>query len=339
MNTDPEVLFHRFFSTLPANKRQHYRGKYNLAKSSLTDFERLLLGLQSALNHALAHEDIGNKHHFGHSPFHVDYVDSDVENAIAFCYENYSFIGITEPLMYKLWILCASLDPVVAKFLPELSASSTPGGLGTVLVRTLLFFVVAHEYTHHVHGHSSRTNVENSIFNEVSSSLDTGNLDSQALEIDADSYAVFLVLNNLFQGDERELSVSILDLHEHVAEVQDNMLYSCFVIAVGAFFYHGTPVLIDDSNIYRLEHPPQAARMNNVMQQANRWCSYNRPLLSEWMTNERFNFLMSVIAEATLGPGGSGNWADQTEFFRSSSGAEYLAQLDQHWKARLASLP
>jgi hypothetical protein len=325
MDIDPEVLFHRYFGTLSPKKRENYWGKYDLTKSSLTDFERLLIGLQHALNDSLRDADKNVKHHVNRGPFYVDYIDSNVENAHAFHYESYSFIGITEPLMYKLWTLCASLDPVAAKFLrPALKDSISPGGLGTVLFRVLLFFVVAHEYTHHVHGHVSRMDSRDVIFNEISSSHHPGDLEGQALEIDADGYAAFLVINNLLHGGERELAIPILGIEQETAEVQDNILFSCFVMAVGAYFYHSTPITAAVSTVYGLTHPPQAARMNWVMLEARRWCSYYQPGLGEWMTNEHFNFLMSIVAEATWGAAGSRNWADQTEFFRSRDGAEYL---------------
>lgn len=134
------------------------------------------------------------------------------------------------------------------------------------------------------------------------------------------------------------MAVGLLELEAEPIEVQDSVLFSCFVMAVGAFFYHSTPTVAETSSIYGLTHPPQAARMNHVMKEARRYCSYNRPLLAEWMNNERFTFLMGIVAEATLGPGGSGNWASQTNFFQSEEGLEYLQQLQSSGLAHRSSL-
>jgi len=339
MDTDPEIVFHRYFATLPPAEHQKYRGKVDLTQTSITDFERILLGLQAAINEALSQEDKNVDHHVPHGPFHFDYIDSDVENALAFSCGGFSFIGITEPLVYKLWRLCAILDPVAAEFLnPALIQALPPGALGTVLFRALLFFVVSHEYTHHVHGHISRTVLHDKIFNEISTSRDIGSLDDQALEIDADGYAAFLVINNLIHGAEREVAVSILELQEQSPQSQDNTLLTCFVMATGAFFYHGSPVVIDASTICALSHPPQAARMNWVVTEACRWCSYNNSSLLSWFTNENFNAIMAIVAEATWGSDGSRNWADQTEFFRSENGAKYLRDLNGRWLAHRGSL-
>lgn len=178
IDSDPEVLFHRYFGTLSDNNRRHYWGKYDLAKASLTDFERLLLALQYALNDSLNDADQNLENRVEHSPFHVDYVDSSVENAIAFRYEGCSFIGVTIPLMSRLWNLCVSVDPIAAEYLrPALRSPIDPGGLGTVLFRTLLSFIVAHEYTHHVHGHVSRADLQQTVFDEISSLRGCGGLE------------------------------------------------------------------------------------------------------------------------------------------------------------------
>ena len=63
---------------------------------------KLLEDLQVMLNTALAAE----KHvpdHVDHDPFHFDYVDSADPNALAFCCDGYSFIGVTIPLLNQLW--------------------------------------------------------------------------------------------------------------------------------------------------------------------------------------------------------------------------------------------
>ena len=40
--------------------------------------------------------------HVEHGPFHVDYIDSDIENAVAVAYGGYSFIGVTVALIYTV---------------------------------------------------------------------------------------------------------------------------------------------------------------------------------------------------------------------------------------------
>jgi hypothetical protein len=107
----PEVLFHRYFQESQSLEvRAHYWGKLDLSGAEQTEFQRLLALIQSALNEALQQADTSLAHHVICPPFHIDYIQPDVQNAVAFQYEGYSFIGLTEPLMHKLWDLCVAVS-------------------------------------------------------------------------------------------------------------------------------------------------------------------------------------------------------------------------------------
>jgi hypothetical protein len=339
MSIPPEVLFHRYFQERPSpEERAHYWGKYDLSGFELTDFQRLLLLLQSALNGALEQAASTVPHHEICPPFHVDYIDGDVENAIAFRYEGYSFIGLTEPLMYKLWKVCVAVSELGAvAFRPVVTAPFEAESLHVVLFRILLFFVVCHEYTHHIHGHIFARDAQSVFFDEISNH-GSGSFDTQITELDADSYATFLVLSHLIAGDTRSIAIPLLRFSDVDPREQDQMLLSCFVLAIGSFFFTTPPVNVNSSNIYSLTHPPQAARMNCVMLQARRWCDFNRPGLGPWMTAERFNTMMGVVVHATWGMNGGKDWAAQTAFFESKDGAEYFRKLDADLAAHIWSL-
>ncbi len=339
MPIPPEVLFHRYFQECPSPEdRAHYWGKHDLSGDELTDFQRLLLLLQAALNAALDQADTAVPHHEVCPPFHVDYINSDVENAIAFRYEGYSFIGMTEPLMYKLWKVCAAVSELGAlAFRPVVPAPFEAEGLHVVLFRILLLFVVCHEYTHHIHGHIFARNAYPEFFDEIGNHS-SGSFEVQITELDADAYAAFLVLSHLIAGDTRSIAVPLLKFDDVNPIQQDQMLLSCFVLAIGSFFFATPPVSVDSTNIYRLTHPPQAARMNCVMLQACRWSDLNRPGLSQWMTAERFNIMMRLVVRATWGMNGGMDWAAQTAFFESEDGAEYFRKLDADLAAHISSL-
>jgi hypothetical protein len=55
------------------------------------------------LNAALAAEDRTVPQHVDRDPFHFDYVDSDDPNALAFCCDDYLFIGVRTALLNVLW--------------------------------------------------------------------------------------------------------------------------------------------------------------------------------------------------------------------------------------------
>ena len=117
-------------------------------------------------------------------------------------------------------------------------------------------------------------------------------------------------MNNVIAGHARESAVTaLLRLDEEPVSVQDEVLFSCFVVAVGAFLYILDPVPVNTTDVYTLTHPPQAERMNFVMNQAMRWCQQSRTGLAAWMSLDRFQKLMRGAAEATLGDSGGVNWA------------------------------
>lgn len=339
MSTPVEVLFHRFFRELPPADRELYKGKYDLARPLPPGFESLLAAVQKVLNETL-NDERPVPQHVEHPPFHFDYVDSPIPNAIAFCWRGYSFIGVTIALIYQLWdtyVQMSESQGLASRIGVNLHCEELEA-LRVVIFRIQLFFVVTHEYTHHVHGHIPTLQGMAAFADENPGGTNTGNLDRQALEIDADAYAAYHVLPNLIDGSARSSAIALLKLHAETLRTQDEILLSCFVAAVGAFFFVRLPVVIDKATIYTLTHPPQAARMNCLMQQAIRWCKQFRPGLEESMPIGRFQSLMTSMAEATLKLNGGRNWVAQTEFLQSQDGIDYFAQLDRHFKAHIQSL-
>jgi hypothetical protein len=188
-------------------------------------------------------------------------------------------------------------------------------------------FIVAHEFTHHVHGHLSLEGTESVFFNEIVNS-ENGKLEEQTFEVAADAYAVFQVLANLIDGGWRSQAVKLLKLDTESASVQDQALFSCFVVAVGAYLFSRFPDVVDNANIYKLEHPPQAARMDYIMRQAVKWSKASHPSLTAQITPDRFQKLMNAVATATAEMNGGNGWAAQTAFLQSDSGSAYLKKLD-----------
>jgi hypothetical protein len=340
MSIPPEVLFHRFFQTFSGEDSQKYKGKADLDRLQQPTVQSLLVAIQKQFNEALREEKKDVPEHVDHPPFHFDYIDSSTPNALAFRYEGYSFVGITIALIHTLWDVCFRLSrsEVVGTRLDVRLTPEEYDKLHVVLFRTQLNFVVSHEYTHHVHGHRTPPGSESMFSNEIVDDGETGNLEQQTLEADADGYAVYHVLANLIDGGERAQAVSLLKLEAKPVSVQDRVLFSCFVVAIGAYLFVRPPQALDNVSIYELTHPPQAARMNFLMHQAIFWCKQKRPGLEAWMTLDRFQRLMKGVAEATWGMNGGKDWVQQIEFLRSEDGAEYVRKLDRSLKAYIQSL-
>lgn len=326
MSAPPEVLFDRFFQQFKGYPKQvrpedqdprPYKGKKNLSELQ-PDVETLLTSIQESFNEALRNEKKNIPEHKPHPPFHFDYIDSDIPNALAFSFENFAFIGITIALVNVLWETCVRLSrsESVGAVLGIQVSPERYEPIHVVLFRIQLSFVISHEYTHHVHGHLS----EVTFFDEIRSTNKTGNLEQQMMEVDADGYAAYHVLAHLMGSEGRPHALGLLSLDSEPADMQDQVLFSCFIAAIAAYLFVRPPEPLDN-NIYKLTHPPQAARMNCLMQQAISWCKQNRPALASWMTLERFQNLMEIVAEATWGTNGGRNWGKQTAFLQSEEGA------------------
>lgn len=337
----PEVVFHRFFRSkeLSPTGRQDYKGKKDLDVLQPA-VRSLLASIQEVLNEALRNEKTNIPEHVNHPPFHFDFVDSTIPNALAFRFEDFSFIGITMPLVNMLLDACVRLSrsEAVAAALGIPLTREAYDPIHALLLGSQLGFVVVHEYTHHVHGHLLRRGSDPVFVSEILDSRDSGNLEGQAREVDADGYAVYHVLADLIDGNRRKQALGLLRLEEQKDSVQDEALFSSFVVAVGAFLFARAPSTVDNAKIYQLTHPPQAARMNFILHFAINWCGQNRLGLEAYMTKDRFQILMRAVATATWGLNGGADWSAQTAFLQSDAGSRYISKLDQCVKAHIQSL-
>ena len=298
----------------------------------------LLASIQDGLNEALRNEKKNVPEHVDHPPFHFDFVDSSIPNALAFHFEGFSFIGITMPLVDILWDTCVRLSrsETAAAALSIPIASEASESIQALLFGTQLGFVLAHEYTHHVHGHLLERGADPVFPNEILSSHDRGNLNRQTEEVDADGYAAYHVLTDLIDGRRRQQALGLLMLEKEKESVQDEVLFSSF--AVGAFLFVRAPSTVESPRIYTLTHPPQAARMNFIMHFAINWCKQNRPDLEMYMTRERFQVIMRAVAKATWGMNGGADWSAQTAFLHSDDGSAYISELGESLKVYIQAL-
>jgi hypothetical protein len=331
----PEVAFTRYFQErfpyIPPVRPEdpdprRFRGRHDLSGLRPT-LQGQLRDLQESFNQSLRNEKLGVPWHVDHPPFHVDYVDSSIQNAIAFRYEGYSFIAITVPLIYAISDVCLLLSrsPIIATLLGVRPSDEEYNELHAVLVYTLTAFVMAHEWAHHVLGHVCGPGAEATFPNEILDSGCSGSMEAQIMEIAADGYSAYHVLANLIDSPTRPV-VTLLKLHAEQASIQDRGLFALVVVAVGAYLLMRPAPDLSRIDLYKETHPPQAARMNFFMHEAIGWCRQNRPELEAWMKG-RFQILMNAAAEATLGMSGAQVWGTQTAFLQSKEGTEYVRSL------------
>lgn len=330
MNHPPDYSFHQCLKGNACFQREGYAGRYDLDRLPFPDSRRLLQRVQGILNLSLMSE-LAVPEHKEHHPFHVDFIDSAVTNALAFTDGEYSFIGLTMPLVETILDVSARLSNSAAAALAvgfQLSGEESYR-LQALLFEMMLVFIVAHEYTHHVHGHLSLSEGDSGSLRQTLEDGDLGSIEEQIREIGADSYAAYHLMGNWLGGVRRSEATNLLRIDGLEAGKQDEAIFSSIVTAVGGFMLLRPVRKLDSNTIYKLQHPPTGARLNFFMQTAVAWCEPNRVSLKTWMTNERFLGLLAHVAEVVWEPEDERykDWSAQTAFLRSGDGAAYLQKL------------
>lgn len=321
----PAVRFDRYFRQ---RRVCGYLGKKNLG-TLRPELAAFLEEVQSALNDALRDENRQMPGHVDHPPFYFDYIDAHEPNALAFRDADYSFIGLTMPLVYLLWDACVELSKSagVGALLEIAPIPEREEAILTVMFQNQLIFLVAHEYTHHVHGHLSDHVLGSNLFDEVVVSDDNGDLAAQAFEMDADGYSVYLALSHLMNGPRREQAISLLRCEHAHPDSQDTLFFLSFSMAIGAMLLVTSPPSVDFRKCRTRTHPFPAARMDWIMHHATNWCQENGKSHVVTTAKETFQALMAIVERAILQMKPAHDWREQTAFLKSVIGSQYRREL------------
>ena len=331
MATPPEVLFDRFFRS-----RQHLLddgllGKVDIDQLTATRFPiALLFDIQAMMNNALLVENTNIPGHVDHDLFHFDYLNANEPNAIAFCADGYSFIGITIQLVDQLWTAGTRLSEI-----PELQAvlkmqltdaqraeMTTAQRIQVVLFRLQFFFVALHEFSHVVHGHIQQG--DESPFASEIVPRNGGSIEKQGRESDADGYAIYFLLTNVFDSSpERSHLLRVLGKDQSPDADQDEVLFAAFVMAAAGFIFVQAPQAFNGQDLGTRTHPLQVVRLRLMMKAAHAWCDQNRPALCSQTRGPQFHALIRLLAHAICGPDGQARWDEQLQFIRSDAGRQY----------------
>jgi hypothetical protein len=107
---------------------------------------------------------------------------------------------------------------------------------------------------------------------------------------------------------------------------QEQLIASLFVLSAAGFLLRRAPDEVNADAIYKLDHPPQAARMNVIMLEVREWWKRNRSGVPSWLNLEWFQSLLHVAQDATHGLREI-TWERQTAFLRSTDGQCYFELL------------
>lgn len=327
MNRRPyEVIFHRYFSRLPQYQRDLYRGRLNMGQFEIQELAAAFEGIRDEINsrwgiHARRIEDPS-----GEVKLHLDYIESKDLNAITFSDEGISFVGITGQMLVHIartseamWrsgalgeLLKIELSPEVRDFLFQ----------AVLLIQ--LQFLSSHELGHLFHGH-----VEQNAFREEFASNPNGasplrgHLREQAREVEADGYAVHLLLDNLVATESGH------SIHGRLGSKlsREDCMLTLFLLSVGIMFFFLHPRDFQTSEVRMSEHPFALARMNVILYDLIGWCTLKRPGLERWASIEKFQRTMACAQAASGNPEQQQAWQRQGEFLMSTEGKKYLDDL------------
>jgi hypothetical protein len=192
-----------------------------------------------------------------------------------------------------------------------------------------LLFLISHEYTHHVHQRCAgqTSGVWTEFFEE-----DVGGLDSQAQELDADGYSIYLVLANFVRGGRRPGVLLQLQKQDLSTGEADELLVAGFFIALTSLFCALWPEEARIESIHEFRHPPAPVRIEYAIRIAKMWCAQNHSLPESWFTAERFHALFRAATECVHGKTPQA-WDSHIEFLQSAAVAEYDRLLFKRFEA------
>jgi hypothetical protein len=327
----PEIILDRWIKKLSREHPQFagYVGKLDLDKVEPSTVRSFLQFVQVTMNSALQLENANASGGVQHPPYHFDYVqvNDGTRNAHAFQHGGFSFIIVTLPLVELLLDLSVLLSKsaVVQALLGINPATVRLDAVQALLFQFQLTFLVSHEYTHHVHEHVPGEQI-GGIWTEFFEEEAIGGLDSQAQELNADGYAIYLVLANFVRGGGRQGALMQLGRPNLLNPDADELLFMCFFVALTGLFCALWPEDIRTDSIGKLGHPPAPVRIEYGIRIAKMWCSQNESLPESWFGAERFNALFRAGVEA-IGGTTPGTWDAHIAFLQSDPGAEYNRQL------------
>lgn len=338
MAIDPEISFHRFLvncehrsvPSLPGiPDRRRLKGKADLQEMP-SNVAASLAAAQKTTNANLRAENLNVPEHVTHPPFHFDYIDSNFPEAMAFVYDDHSFIGVSISLISLMlevgdrFANSTAISEALQLVLRHQAADI--GKLKASFFEAQFLFVIAHEYTHHVHGHVP-INEPELLF--LSESTNDGSVAQHAKEADADMYATFNLLPNIFNGELRKDVIDALCVDEQPRDVQDEALLSFFVVTVAGLFFALPHPHFESTKVCNSDHPPRIARLHYILWQATGWCGIHLTKTAAWMSSfaeghVRFKVLFDAVSVALRGMDGHAAWEEEISYLLSAEGKIYF---------------
>ena len=320
-----EQIIDRYFSTLPPELRDvHHR--LDLSKFEIPELAGALKSAKDEINTRWGAQLGRIKTPSGVVVLHFDYIESDDVNAIVFYHEGVYFVCVTSKMLVHLIKISGIAWRLNA--LNELLGIDSSHEVRDFLFQAVLLIQLqvlsSHELGHLFHGHVD----PGTLTEEFAASADPASqisehLRDQATEVEADGYAVHMLLDNLLTGD------SGISIHSKLRSTlpKEDCILSLYMFSAAALFFFLRPQAFVESSVRMPKHPFALARINLMLQNLIDWCKLNRPGLEKWASLEKFQWIMACVQQAASSPQQQQVWTLQGEFLKSPEGSEYLDDL------------
>ena len=254
---------------------------------------------------------------------HMDYIASSMVNAFAFYFEGWYFIGITDGMLELFAKSCTALwrlEPLAESLGIDPAREKRDSVFQFVLLLELQY-ISNHELGHMFHGHCAglrdgRYRAEFDVATLVANSI---GMEGQARELEADGYAINLLLKNLLQSDNGAF------MHRRVQSTKSvrEFVVTLFLLSLAATLYHLKSSPFDAAKVRGGDHSDGLIRMNILLGEILGWCADN----IDWkdaISQDDLQRIMELIVTAVSNPMQEQLWRDQGAYLLTEEGREYL---------------
>jgi len=306
-----------------------------LGKIDFTDsvLGEAIEGIRDAINGKYAENISRIQTPQGQIQIYMDYVKSDHDNAFSTFGGGIAFIGLTTTFIKRIIQISSQLWrlDLLSDILKIQLDRDTRNHIAATSIPILIQIASNHELGHLFHGHcgepaAPRLKAENSDRLNVQGVDQSRKMRGQAMEVEADGYAVHLMLTNFFNGIGHNLYSMF---NSGLSEAEFILAY--FVVELGSLFYVQSPQFFDEHQVRLYDHPPALMRLNVFMRDIEGWCGQYESSLVEWGTLARFQEIMRAVSMADVDADSSNVWQRQGKFLLSLQGKQYI---DDLYKAR-----
>jgi len=238
---------------------------------------------------------------------YFDIIKSDHVNASSkACSDELYLIGVTQAMVSRvrevllhltsqehlysvLRIDASPADPA------DDSGHSVHQELRDQLFLLVFLFATNHELGHHVHGHTSV--VGSALESEGLNGLKTSQI-RQAMEVDADGYAIFASLNTLYSP---EWLQKLADLFPQGASERagiERMWMLMVFLAAAVYLDANAPKDVNWKDMGATDYPPYFLRLEYLLGHIEGWCDLNRPHLAHVLDGSTVKTLLDLASTA-----------------------------------------